>query len=357
MDLQMLTINKSSENAQAKRLCDEFLNANRPKYIMGRNPRSSAVGELVDFDGYIDDFTKDTTYQGKPVCSVKDLPEGALILITSICNPFSAQRVVSELGHDSIDYFSFVKYSHLNIPENEFQPEFSQEYATNKAKYEAIYDRLSDTESKIQFQKILNFRLNQDLSYLQGFINNEKNQYFEDFLNLKAEGEIFVDAGGYDGLTTIEFIKRCPNYQAVHIFEPELTNLKKAKQNLSDCNSIEFYPHGLYSKKTSFNFSSGGSASKISQEGEVEIRVDALDNILDTPVTFLKMDIEGAEIEAIKGARELISKYKPKLAISAYHKTDDFWKIPEAVFSIRDDYQLYLRHYMEGVTETVMFFV
>ncbi|MEQ9566287.1 MAG: FkbM family methyltransferase, partial [Pseudomonadales bacterium] len=60
---------------------------------------------------------------------------------------------------------------------------------------------------------------------------------------------------------------------------------------------------------------------------------------------------------ALRGARHTILEHHPKLAICVYHRADDFWKIPETVFSIRDDYDLYLRHYTEGVTETVMFFI
>ncbi len=69
------------------------------------------------------------------------------------------------------------------------------------------------------------------------------------------------------------------------------------------------------------------------------------------------MDIEGAEFEALKGASGIIRKHQPKLAISVYHKASDYWEIPELIFSIRNDYKLYLRHYTEGIAETVMFFI
>jgi len=353
----MLNVKKVEVNDSLKRLCEEFAFAERPKYILGRNERANAVGNLISVDGFIDDFTKEVSYQGKPILRAKNLPSDALVLITSICNPFSAQKSISGHGLEAIDYFSFLKYSDLPIPDIEFQPDFAAEFENNKHKYELIYERLCDEESKKQFQKILNFRLNRDLKFMDGFINNEKNQYFEAFLDLKIDGEIFIDAGGFDGYTTQEFIKRCSNFKSIHIFEPEAENLGKAKNNLKKYPSIEFHPYGLYSKKTSFRFATGGSASRISEQGEIEIKVDALDNVVDAPVTFIKMDIEGAEIEAIKGAESLIRTHKPRLAISAYHRADDFWKIPETVWSIRSDYKIYMRHYMEGVTETVMFFV
>ena len=69
------------------------------------------------------------------------------------------------------------------------------------------------------------------------------------------------------------------------------------------------------------------------------------------------MDIEGAEGVAIDGAKNTIMKCHPRMAICVYHKADDLWKIPEQIFSIRDDYKIYLRHYTEGVDETVIFFI
>ncbi len=74
-------------------------------------------------------------------------------------------------------------------------------------------------------------------------------------------------------------------------------------------------------------------------------------------ITFVKIDIEGAEGLAIEGMTRHILDEHPKLAISVYHKADDFWKIPEQILTIRDDYELYMRHYTEGTDETVMFFM
>ena len=72
-------------------------------------------------------------------------------------------------------------------------------------------------------------------------------------------------------------------------------------------------------------------------------------------MTFIKMDIEGAELEALRGAESIIRKQRPKLAICVYHKPEDIWTIPMYILSLQNDYRLFLRHYSFGDTETVLY--
>lgn len=87
------------------------------------------------------------------------------------------------------------------------------------------------------------------------------------------------------------------------------------------------------------------------------VAVDALDQLLDDNVTFIKMDIEGAEYKAIKGAETIIRNYHPKLAISIYHNAEDIWELPRLIMTICPDYKLYLRHYSIAQAETVLYAV
>ena len=87
------------------------------------------------------------------------------------------------------------------------------------------------------------------------------------------------------------------------------------------------------------------------------MHIEKLDSFQIDDLTFLKMDIEGAELGALDGARDTIARCKPRLAICVYHNPSDMWQIPQKILSIHRGYDLYLRHYTEGVTETVMFFI
>lgn len=87
------------------------------------------------------------------------------------------------------------------------------------------------------------------------------------------------------------------------------------------------------------------SGKIVDQEKEgCVIETVALDELIDERVTFLKMDIEGAEAEAIKGAKNMIQKDKPKLAICIYHKPNDLWEIPLMIHELVPEYKMYIRH-------------
>lgn len=203
----------------------------------------------------------------------------------------------------------------------------------------------------------MNFRLHQNLNYMKGFDDCQHRQYFEDFLNLQKSGETFVDIGGFDGFTSREFARRCPRYNSIHLFEPEKTNMEGAKRNLANQENTYFYEVGLSNTNKTLKFSSTGSSSKVSSDGDIEINVIRLDELPLKDVTFLKMDIEGSELDALRGAKDLIASLKPRLAISVYHRSEDLRTISEYILMLNPSYKCYLRHYTEGVTETVLFFV
>lgn len=356
---ELLVINRFEEDSQAKKFCREFLDAKSEKrYIFGRNEYAESIAELVEVSAFIDDFTEEAEYLGKPVIKTEDIPDDALVVVAvSLGRPLTVEYKLSDAGVSHLNYFAFYKYSGLDIMPVTFWDKFEPDFLANEDKYRWVYGLLEDDESKRTYEKIINFRLSADLSYMSGFTDRQKEQYFEDFLGLNEKGEVFVDVGGFDGFTSLEFMKICPEYKGVYFFEPEKKNMDVARSRLSDHENIHFLQKGLSDKKDIVRFSIGGSASVISDDGEVEIEVDALDNMVDGAVSFIKMDIEGGEGLAIEGARKTIEQSHPRLALCVYHKADDMWKIAEQVLSIRSDYNIYLRHYTEGVTETVMFFV
>lgn len=353
----MLTIYPETVNEYAKRFCHEFIHSNRPKFVLGTNEFAKSISDYVKINGFIDDFTLDNSFNGLPVVKTFHVPDNSLVVSSLIGKPLMGKKHLDKFQFESLDYFGFIKYSNLPLKPVLFWDNFSADWEINRSKYESIYDRLIDDISRQQYEHIINFRLSYDLNYMSIFSNREEFQYFEDFLTYSDSEEVFVDVGGYDGYTSKEFARHCPNYKAIHIFEPEEKNFIVAQKNLAHLANVTFHKKGLSDRKATLYFKPDGSSSKISESGSVVIEVEPLDDIITDKVTFIKMDIEGTEREAIAGARETIKKYHPKLAISVYHQANDLWYIPEQILGIRDDYDLYLRHYTEGIAETIMFFI
>lgn len=352
-----LIIRNPIENNYAKYFCKRFINGDCPKYIFGINKLAESVIQHVKIDGFIDDYSKEKYHKGIPIIPIHDVPSNALVLsAVTQARPLTADRRLSKFQFEYIDYYSFIFNSGLNISNIIHFDGVISDIEKNYDKYMWIYDMLGDKESKNQFYNIINFRKSHDISYMQGFAPIMHKQYFEDFLDL-GDKDVFVDVGGYDGFTSEEFSRKYPNYKSIHIFEPDANNFLTIKNRLINVRDINFYNSGLADKKEILKFSSNGSSSKISTTGEIEIFVDQLDNIINEKVTFVKMDIEGAEYSALVGSKNTIKKYHPKLAICVYHQANHIWKIPEFILNIRNDYDIFLRHYSEGNVETVMFFI
>jgi FkbM family methyltransferase len=178
--------------------------------------------------------------------------------------------------------------------------------------------------------------------------------------------EVFVDAGCMDGETSMGFIKWCNgNYRSIVAFEPDPNLYLNCAKEFKHVRNLTIHPFGLWHENTTLRFDSSTvmGASHIvtdaNQEDNIlEIKVKKLDDILNgEKVTFIKMDIEGAELNALRGAEQTIAKYRPKLAISVYHKPEDIYEIPLYILSLNSDYKFYLRHYNLGFPDTVLYAV
>lgn len=183
-------------------------------------------------------------------------------------------------------------------------------------------------------------------------------QYFDCPTMLPVEGEVFLDCGCFDGDTSKQFIEWCNGkYDRIIAFEPDKNNYEVCENNCREVKNFTLYPNATGSHRGRINFNMRASgASKIDEAGQDEVHIETIDNILnDSKATFIKMDVEGAELESLKGARNTIEKYKPRLAICIYHKPEDIIEIPKFILSCRSDYKFYIRHYTSCTFETILY--
>lgn len=261
------------------------------------------------------------------------------------------------MGFKNISYLALCKYTSLDLVDPPFIMDFEQNYKDNSRRYDAVYNLLCDKKSKEIFTKVINFKISFDYKFMDGFTNNHSGQYFDKEIIPPIKNICFVDGGGYVGDTASEVIKNYPDFKKIYLIEPIPENIRIASRELGSYENIEFLTCGVSNKKETLYFNEEKSFSTIYGKGTQSVEVDTIDNIVKEKVDFIKLDIEGAEQDAIDGAKETIQKYKPILAICIYHKAEDWYKIPEKVLTIEKDYDIYLRHYMEGIFESVMYFI
>jgi FkbM family methyltransferase len=200
--------------------------------------------------------------------------------------------------------------------------------------------------------------------------NDEKQyQYHKGSVNIKVmPDDIVIDGGGCYGETALDFANKAGDNGMVYSFEfvPENVDVFKKNLDLNPTikNNIEIVQKALWddSNNDLFVVFNGGASSVYNSEPTKydmripSISIDEFVKERNLPKEdFIKMDIEGAELEALKGAKETMQKFKPRLAICIYHKTEDIVMIPAYIKEIVPEYNLYLNHYTDFKGDTVLY--
>ena len=352
----MNLIDTNYVNNKDKQLVEEFISSSRKKFILGINRLTKSVQKYIEVDGIIDDFTRVQSSRKKSVYKIDDIPKDALILATAMGSPLEVKNELDKRAYENINYLAFYKYSNFDLAKPDFICDFEEDFKNNYNNYEETYNLLADRKSKEIFEKVINFKISFDFDFMQGFTNNHKEQYFDKELIPSIKDIVFVDGGAYVGDTVPNIIKNFPDFKKIYCIEPNDLHINIAKRNFEKVKNIEFINCGLGNKKELISLEKQELQTNCNHNYQTQ-NINTIDNIIEEKVDFIKLDIEGAEQDAIDGAKNTIQKYKPILAICIYHKAEDWYKIPQKVLSFNPSYNIYLRHYMEGVFETVMYFI
>ncbi len=229
--------------------------------------------------------------------------------------------------------------------------------------YRKVYDTyLKDNKSKDTFLKMLYAKVFMDMEFVKDAFSDEP-IYFSEPIWGTIQAGAYVDCGGYTGDTVLQYIAHYPQYSSIYVYEPLKEAYEKCKEELSfflKDGTVKIFLQAAYKENTKILFNTGRKKgdSMLSKDGNTTIQGVALDHIIQEPVGFIKMDIEGSEKEALSGAQNLIQRYKPQMAICIYHLVDDFWKIPELILDICPDYEFVIRqHDPQVYSETVLYCV
>lgn len=328
-------------------------------YIIGKNTESYNILNKYKITALIDDNKQDKSkWNGIPIVKTDEVPGDCIVIncSTSI-RPIQVTKNLKLAGiKEIIEIHELISEDQQYLPTPWFVSQQRNELKSNLPAFKEIYRQLSDDKSREIALDVVRFRLTANPSFMLKYELKPEKQYFEEFLNIS--NEIFVDGGGYNGDTTEAFMKLYPCYKEIHLFEPSQPNILVATQKLRGIRNITIHALALSDSDAKLSFNSDkGPSSAVNTGGAETVSAVTMDQILITrPVSFIKLDIEGWEINALRGAENIIRRNKPKIAVAVYHAAKDFWDIPNYILSISPSYKVKIRHYTEGWSETVMYF-
>jgi FkbM family methyltransferase len=231
-----------------------------------------------------------------------------------------------------------------------------------KKEIRAVLDLLSDDTSRREYVGQLRWRLLQDFGALPAPSGEE--QYFPPDIITLRPGEVFVDCGAYDGDTLRPFLRRCPGFARVLALEPDPANFARLTgfigglpADMRKRLSARMVCVGEKRGKVRFA-AGGGETSKVTVRGETTVECETLDEICsgDGP-SYVKMDIEGAELDALRGAERLLRQSEAMWAVCVYHKPEHLWQLPLFISEHSQGHRFFLRKYAGEIWETVCYAV
>lgn len=364
---------------QTTQILDEMILSKVHKYrsaiIWGSGESGDWVRKYIESEGvipvcYIDNYKpkQGTEKNGLMIFSFEDAIskyEDACICIGSLW----ADEIIGQIKKQNpkvlertLDFRGAMVWE---IKEKLFKSEEAIHIKNNIAGYDNLLIKLHDDESKRVMKGILNYRITRDGKYLKEIVSDGE-EYIDriivpDNLFNRPNGEI-VDGGAFDG-DTIEGLFRNFNTDGltIHCYEPSKVNADRIRNKKMLWNNINIIVHesGLQAHAGSGALVGTGFGGVIVSEelkgtNTDSVSLECIDNVNWNDLRMIKLDIEGAERDALLGGLKSIKKFRPVLSICVYHRQDDLLAISEFISNI-DNYRIYLRHYMNATSETIMY--
>lgn len=320
---------------------------------------------------FIDKNKSNISLNGIPVYNLKNINKLKIdIVIIGIfsypkeCDIDNIEKTLKDLGINNIisfeefyqnfyNYFNQSNFYWLAPPKYFFK---------DIDKINKVRELFCDDRSKNIFDKQIKHRLGENYKILDK-PDYDTIQYLPKDVPINKENINFMDLGAYNGDTLKYFINDGVTFNKIIAFEPDINNYKELAKNLfylksnSNINEYFIFPVGTSNTIELSLFNENGDASSnYSLSGKINIPIIAIDKIIHGfKPTYIKMDIEGFELNTILGLKRTISKYKPSLAISIYHLPSDLYEIPLFIRENFEDYDLYLRVYGSHCFDTILY--
>ena len=223
----------------------------------------------------------------------------------------------------------------------------------------------ADQESADLYSAILNWFVTLDSDTVPAPAP-PKETYFPAFLRLRPD-EVFVDCGAFDGDTVLAYVDACAGrYGTIIAVEPDPRTFLRLSARVARLERTIAMNAAVGARQATMPFVATGALSShvvsagaqgLAPRGPImDVEVVPLDELSPRP-TYVKMDIEGFEREALAGGLELLSRGDTAFAVTLYHRMSDLWRLPLYMHEFAPDLQFVLRHYAEDWAETICYAV
>jgi len=297
--------------------------------------------------------------------AVKQFGENSVFVITiwkgeAIDTMTQRYQQLKNLGCTRIVPFGYLywKYSDVFLPHYAF--DMPHKVFEQAEVAQTAFSLWEDDSSRYEYLAQLRWRIFMDFDGLPAPVSHEI--YFPDDLVSLSPDELFIDCGAYDGDTMRSLLSTQGTYSGKIIaFEPDPANFKKLEQYVLELpkgikERVNVYPFAVGASKSKVRFEASGTEASAVGSGDLEVDCATLDEALGNKnPTYIKMDIEGSELDALMGAQNIIRENLPVLAICSYHCQDHLWRIPTLIHSYSDKYRFFLRPHLLEVWDLVCY--
>jgi FkbM family methyltransferase len=287
--------------------------------------------------------------------------EGKAVFVVTIYNGSPVREQLRKIGCSKVAPFAYLfwKYHEIFLPHGGLDLPYNF-YSQADAIRRALF-LWADDVSRAEYLAQLKWRLTLDFGCLPRPLPASETYFPEDLISL-IDDEVFVDCGAFDGDTVRNFLGRRNSFGRITAIEPDPLNYKRLEEFISNLPSpvkrrVSSLQLAVGSEAGKVPFAADGTMGSImNRDGNIMIECARLDDIfMDYSPTYVKIDIEGAELKALAGSKRLVEENSAVWAVCAYHQQDHLWNIPLYIDSVSRGYRFFLRRYAEECWETVCY--
>lgn len=323
-------------------------NCNKPIILYGMGDGADKVLEAFKTYGISvagvmasDDFVRGQSFHNFTVKKLSDFESEYHDFVVALCFASQLPQVMDNIKNVANRYTLLVP----SVPvfgKVMFDDDFIN---AKKADIQRAYSLLADEQSRMVYRNVLLFYRTGKTELLDE-ITTDKAEAFDNILKL-GSNETYVDLGAYNGDTIDEFLHFAKeSYRKIIALEPNEKNFAKLSKHCEGMKNVDLWKLGAYSHNTALEFNNKAGRNSAIAENGTKTKVVSVDSVLcGMSATYVKADVEGADLETLQGMKSTLKNFKPKLNFGAYHRFEDIFRLPLYIAELNPSYKIYLRHH------------